>query len=384
MISRRPILLVVCLALSAQAPAVQAAPAAQAAGSLVQQRAHELNLQKQKIEAKRRQIRELSAKEATIKRSISEVQQKLERTETQLSDTQYRFQQASVQVAKTSQQLQQIEIRYERQVASAQRRLRAIYKLSPNQALSSMLSATDLSSLIRRMAYFQHVAKQDSELIGRLARTQQEMISLRRQQEARKQAFARISQEYSAKKGQYANQAEELGTYRQQLRTQIAVNERELRLMEQESRQIEAMLRRLRASQGSSNKRLGTGRMMAPVVGPFGSPFGTRMHPIFKRSIHHSGQDFPVAHGTPIRAADGGRVIESGWRGGYGKVVIIDHGGGIATLYAHCSTLHVNAGQMVTKGQVIAAVGSTGYSTGPHLHFEVRQNGTPVDPRAWL
>lgn len=374
-----PPLLVACLALSVPLPAV-----AQAAGSLVQQRAHELNLQKQKIEAKRQQIRDLTAKEATVKRSISEVQQMLERTQNQLSDTQYRYQQASLQVTTTSQQLRQLERRYEQQVEAAKRRLRAIYKLSPHQALSSMLNATDLTGLIRRMVYFQYVAKQDSELLGRMARTQQEMISLRRQQEARKQAFARISQEYSSKKGQYASQAEELGTYRARLRTQIAVNERELQLMEQESRQIEAMLRRLRASQGGSTQRLGTGRMMAPVAGPFGSPFGTRMHPIFKRPILHAGQDFPVAHGTPIRAADGGRVIEAGWRGGYGKVVIIDHGGGIATLYAHCSTLHVKAGQTVNKGQVIAAVGSTGYSTGPHLHFEVRQNGTPVDPKAWL
>jgi murein DD-endopeptidase MepM/ murein hydrolase activator NlpD len=114
------------------------------------------------------------------------------------------------------------------------------------------------------------------------------------------------------------------------------------------------------------------------------SGFGYRIHPIFHLRRLHTGVDFDCNLGDPIRAAAPGTVIEAGWRGGYGKCVIIDHGGGIATLYAHQSTILVSIGQEVARGQVIGKVGSTGYSTGPHLHFEVRVNGSPVDPMGYL
>ncbi len=98
----------------------------------------------------------------------------------------------------------------------------------------------------------------------------------------------------------------------------------------------------------------------------------------------HTGIDIGVGYGTPIHAADSGTVIYATWMSGYGNVIIIDHGNGISTLYAHQSSLAVGMGARVARGQVIGYVGSTGFSTGPHLHFEVRLNGTPVDPLAYL
>ena len=128
----------------------------------------------------------------------------------------------------------------------------------------------------------------------------------------------------------------------------------------------------------------GTGRYLWPADGSPSSPFGYRVHPIFGTLRFHSGLDIAAGGGAPIRAADSGTVIHSGWYGGYGNCLIIDHGGGYSTLYAHCSALYVSYGQAVRQGQTVAAVGSTGYSTGPHLHFEVRINGNPVDPRGFL
>jgi murein DD-endopeptidase MepM/ murein hydrolase activator NlpD len=129
---------------------------------------------------------------------------------------------------------------------------------------------------------------------------------------------------------------------------------------------------------------LGTGQMLNPVSGPITSNFGYRQHPILGSSRFHAGTDFGVPQGTPILAADSGTVIVAEWYGGYGNAVIIDHGNGLTTLYGHCSELYVSVGQGVQRGQTIAAVGSTGLSTGPHLHFEVRQQGEPVDPLAYL
>jgi murein DD-endopeptidase MepM/ murein hydrolase activator NlpD len=123
-----------------------------------------------------------------------------------------------------------------------------------------------------------------------------------------------------------------------------------------------------------------TGEISWPTSGYVTSEFGYRIHPIAGNLKFHTGIDIGADYGTPIEAADGGRVIYNSWFGGYGNTIIIDHGKGIVTLYAHCSELFVKSGQLVVKGQKIALVGSTGNSTGPHLHFEVRKNGEPTNP----
>lgn len=122
------------------------------------------------------------------------------------------------------------------------------------------------------------------------------------------------------------------------------------------------------------------GKLLRPVPGAVSSGFGTRIHPITGGVKMHNGVDMNASMGTPIKAAADGKVILSGVKGGYGNTVMIDHGGGMVTLYAHQSKLGVSVGQSVTRGQVIGWVGSTGQSTGPHLHFEVRINGTPANP----
>jgi len=121
-----------------------------------------------------------------------------------------------------------------------------------------------------------------------------------------------------------------------------------------------------------------------PVRGSVSSGFGYRIHPIYGTRRLHTGLDISGGFGTPIAAAKGGTVIDARYRGGYGNAVVISHGGGITTLYAHQSTMNVSSGQQVSKGDIIGWVGSTGASTGPHLHFEVRVNGSPVNPRPYL
>lgn len=135
---------------------------------------------------------------------------------------------------------------------------------------------------------------------------------------------------------------------------------------------------------GTAGVVAGSGRFILPISGRISSEYGYRIHPISGVRKLHAGMDISAGSGTPIGAAGPGTVIFAGWRGGYGNAVIIDHGGGIATLYAHQSRLAASTGQSVSTGQIIGYVGSTGYSTGPHLHWEVRVNGTPVNPRGYL
>ena len=126
------------------------------------------------------------------------------------------------------------------------------------------------------------------------------------------------------------------------------------------------------------------GQLLMPVQGRLTSPFGYRIHPISGRRKMHSGIDIAAPTGTPIAAPADGVVVSAGWRGGLGYATVVDHGGGMATVYAHQARILVRAGQSVTRGQRIGDVGTTGYSTGPHLHFEVRINGTPTDPMRYL
>lgn len=132
------------------------------------------------------------------------------------------------------------------------------------------------------------------------------------------------------------------------------------------------------------NPSIVPGYFVWPADGPLTSRYGTRVHPISGARKLHAGVDIGAPSGAPIRAAASGLVLRAGPYGGYGLATIIDHGNGLATLYAHQSRIGVSAGQQVAQGQTIGSVGSTGYSTGPHLHFEVRINGQPRDPLLWF
>jgi murein DD-endopeptidase MepM/ murein hydrolase activator NlpD len=151
-------------------------------------------------------------------------------------------------------------------------------------------------------------------------------------------------------------------------------------------RQSDALAASLRARQaGQSLVPSGHGVLSVPIPGaPITSGFGPRVHPIYGDVRMHTGIDFGASSGTPIRAAADGVVVSAGPLGGYGNATVIDHGNGLATLYAHQSSILVSPGQRVSRGQVIGYVGCTGLCTGPHLHFEVRVRGTPVDPMQYL
>src|SRR5206468_7534629 len=134
----------------------------------------------------------------------------------------------------------------------------------------------------------------------------------------------------------------------------------------------------LAAVQGASDTTPSAAGLIWPVSGPVTSPFGYRWGRL------HAGIDIGVPYGTPIHAAASGTVVLAGWTGGYGNYTCIDHGGGLATCYAHQSSYAVSGGAQVSQGQVIGYVGNTGHSFGAHLHFEVRINGNPVDPLGYL
>jgi murein DD-endopeptidase MepM/ murein hydrolase activator NlpD len=156
----------------------------------------------------------------------------------------------------------------------------------------------------------------------------------------------------------------------------------ELNALQVESGAVGDFLRQVQSGQKLAPRKKRT--FKAPVGAPMSSGFGTRVHPILGEVRMHTGIDYAAGTGVPIKAAGSGIVVWAGPRGGYGNAVIIDHRNGLATLYAHQSRVNATVGQKVSTGQVVGFVGQTGMSTGPHLHFEVRELGAPVDPLWYL
>jgi murein DD-endopeptidase MepM/ murein hydrolase activator NlpD len=199
----------------------------------------------------------------------------------------------------------------------------------------------------------------------------------------------RTAEVEAARKVQASARAEVLAQEKQkealvaQVRSRRREFETQIAQLKAESNAITSFLRGVQKGQGPAIS--GKGIFASPIPGAaITSGFGSRVHPIYGDVRMHTGIDFRAATGTTVRAAGAGKVVYAGWRGGYGNAVIIDHGNSLATLYGHLSSISVGVGQRVTKGQPIARSGSTGLSTGPHLHFEVRANGVPVNPMGYL
>ena len=266
------------------------------------------------------------------------------------------------------------------------------YKSDDLDYVDVLLASSDFEDLISRVNVIHDLLGGNNTLVGGLE-TARDEVDAEKDAIARREGAvadaARVLQEKTdelaaLRAAQAASQAAALAVRRQKAGALKGVNQ-DLAELERQEDQILAESQALTGViTGSSGSGQGTGSLIYPVNGPITSPFGWRIHPILGYKKFHTGVDFGVGYGTPIRAADSGTVIYATWMGGYGNVIIVDHGDGLSTLYAHQSSLAVGTGARVTRGQTVGYVGSTGFSTGPHLHFEVRVNGNPVDPMGYL
>ena len=285
-------------------------------------------------------------------------------------------------------ELRQAEKKLALEKDSFQQRVVATDKTSDLTYVDVVLESTSFEDLITRMSVVRDFIAGDDDLVGRFQNTRDAVEggkqAIAGKESAVHAAVADLQQQSDALAGLRAAQAASLALRKQKNGTLASV-EGNLALLERQENELLAESNSLTGViNGSSGGGGGTGSLIWPVHGPVTSPFGWRIHPILGTKKFHTGIDIGVGYGTPIHAADSGAVIYATWMSGYGNVIIIDHGRGISTLYAHQSSLAVGNGVKVSRGQTIGYVGSTGFSTGPHLHFEVRVNGTPVDPMAYL
>jgi murein DD-endopeptidase MepM/ murein hydrolase activator NlpD len=357
----------------------------------------------ERIDKKRAQIEEKKQREGVLTTTIQRFNTRIAAVQGEISATQKRLDraQASLDAQKAEllevrNQLEEARDRLARlrsELATARKvlaaRLVEIYKADSPDALTVVLEADGFGDLLERAEFLERISEQDRETTDEVRvlrdRAEDQAIKLARLEEREQLAAERILRwrdQIAAVQGQLVSSRDELATARSnkrgalsQVHSSRVALEGDLRALEAEQARVTAALR---GAPAPGPIRQGSGSLIWPVNGPVVSPFGMRWGRL------HAGVDIAVPSGTPIRAADSGRVALMGWVGGYGNYTCIQHNASLSTCYAHQSSFSTSNGANVSQGQVIGYVGCTGHCFGDHLHFETRVGGSPVDPLGYL
>ncbi|MEH2306531.1 murein hydrolase activator EnvC family protein [Nostoc sp.] len=367
---------------------------ATSAGSIdtLRQQQQQMNQQRQSVVNDRNRLTNLQQE---AQKHLTGLKQNLQTTDSYIQESESRLQLATQRLQQLETDLAVAQRSYEERQIATVARLRYLQRSPASVGWAVLLQSENISDFISRRHQLKLVYQADEQILVKL-NAQANLINQQKTGiEQQKNEIALIREQLLAQKVGYQTQAESQSELIQRLNSDRLALEAAQNQLERESKNLEVLIqqkvgeaRATEEAQTKTNSRTaivrGTGVMAYPSDASTSSPFGWRIHPILGYRRFHAGLDFAASYGSKIRAADSGRVIFAGWYGGYGRAVIIDHGNGITTLYGHTSELYVSEGQAVERGQAIGAVGSTGFSTGPHLHFEVRRNGTPVDPANYL
>ena len=270
--------------------------------------------------------------------------------------------------------------------AQMSERLLDIYKYGNAGRMRTLFASRSVLEAVDNAYILQRVNERDEAILSQLQERVQNMDLSRRTMDEHQARLKEKSIAVQDQRDKYNQSIRETNRFITSLQNQKALAEKAVREAEEAQRAAGAMIAELQRKRSRSYlPATGQGSKFDwPVRGVMSSPYGTRMHPILKRKILHSGIDVASPNGTPVKTAGPGEVIYNGWLRGYGRVIVIDHGRGYSTLYAHLSASLVREGQILKAGAVIGRVGRTGNTTGPHLHFEVRHYGTPTNPIKYL
>jgi murein DD-endopeptidase MepM/ murein hydrolase activator NlpD len=355
-----------------------------------------------RIDQKRSEIEHAKQKEGVLTTSIQSFSNRIDSLQGEIQATQDRLDRAQSSLDRQKNELLEVRDRLEvardrlarlrSELATARRLLAArlveIYKSDTPDALTVVLEADGFDDLLERTEFLERISDQDREITDRVRglrdQAQDQAVELAKLEEREQLAAERILRErdqIASAQNQLVSSRDQLAGARADKRGALASVRAQKEDAMEDLASLEAEQARVAgALQGAPGPiKQGSGQLIWPVNGPVTGVFGE------VRPGHlHSGVDIAVPEGTPIRAADSGRVALMGWVGGYGNYTCVQHTATMSTCYGHQSSFATSNGASVTQGQVIGYSGNTGNSTGPHLHFEVRINGSPVDPMGYL
>lgn len=358
------------------------------------------------IESAKKKAEQLEREKAQAEKEQSSLNTQLNTIIKDLQKAQADVEAKELEIAETEDELTEARIKENEQYEAMKIRIKYMYENGNTDMISVLLSAESMADFLNKAEYVEQVSVYDREMLVEFQTIVKEIEEKEAKLKEEKAELVQLQKDLSAKRGNVetllASKNQEISS----LETQIGENakvlnalieaakeaERRRKEAEEAAKEAEANKNNHNSSSSSSGSSKpgnsvvsGNGTLCNPCPGArITSEFGPRKAPTAGASSFHRGRDYAAPAGTPIYAAGAGRVVTSSYNSVSGKYIVIDHGNGLATRYQHCSRVFVSVGDTVSKGQNIAAVGSTGVSTGPHLHFEVRVNGTQVDPRKYL
>lgn len=333
----------------------------------VDKKISDLNKEKKSQEQKLKSVKE---QKEEIEAAQKQEQQKYDKLVSEIEELKR-------SIAELDKSIEASEKEYNEKLELLKVRLRVMYENSDYTYIDTLAQSKSVIDFFERLELMSTISKKDKEIVESIKQAKQDI-------EYKKQLVVGQKEQVQLKADESLKTIGNLSATRASLDDQIKEINTRLKKIEQEEdkliSQSNALVNQIKNLQKSGSYAGGSMTWPCPSSKTISSYYGNRLHPILKKYKMHTGIDISANQGASIVAANKGTVIMAGWQSGYGYTVVVDHGGGITTLYAHCSKILVSVGQSVKAGETIAKVGSTGMSTGPHLHFEVRKNGATTNP----
>ncbi|WP_028308040.1 murein hydrolase activator EnvC family protein [Desulfitibacter alkalitolerans] len=338
------------------------------------------------MEEERRSLQSAQRQFNSLSDQVRHLENELSKVERELATLNRNVKNAEDLVKEAEAELIEIENELQERVDLFKERLRQIYQRGDVNFFEVLTQSSSITDFLVRFELLKKIAEQDMNMVEEIDR--QRLIAEEKKEELEKKRdhVVLLKKQSEAKLAQLETQKKEQQDFLAQVRQEKSVIERALAELEEDSNKLAAEIRRIQLSRSRSGLSAPTGKFAWPTPGynRITSDYGMRVHPILRTQRMHTGIDISAPMGSPAVAGEVGEVIYTGWFGGYGWTVVVDHGGGVSSMYPHLSRITVKEGDIVARGQEVGKIGTSGLSTGPHMHFEVRENGDPVNPWPYL